>query len=635
MPLELSTLAIVPAGVNLTVRGIQTTYELQSVPAETQALFKLIASTKSDILKARQKRIVLAKTCELDDLDEWDRSVSDTEAALLDLEKLLEPARLDIDHNEGKLRMKTKFLWVMRDSKSLSATSDRLLLAHQRMLSAQLMTRIECDQERARGRGQAPPPYASNEGIIKQAADKLGKGDDARKALANSLRIVGNGDVGRNPSSPAQTMAESTRSDSGRAFNSPQARKQHIRPRSQMRRVSMPAAIEEIQPEGISRPNIEAQRRMTVSVPFRTRRRLDPSASASEFKQTSALPSSVDQYQPRKDGCSKEASESTNPVLPPTPPRSPSPFQDEIETSPQEVVELEAIAVAPNRTHLTKSMTSLETQHKDLASKVAFRKDPRQKSPGFTTFYHRRPYPKPPYPVTNPPTPELRYAAPSTLPIASSRFQDHSPCSNGGRKQQHLKQRTFPTFTTGTPNSPVSLNVMTRTCPVVSTYSEPLPSSQSYCAPSSSELPPRPLNSILELEQTRTRRPFSHRPPRSEPLSQIDSNGNMASAASSAVASNNPSVNPSALKSTSHMFAGHKKPVDIRWKPEPESCNDEGGGRVRDRGSGKVVCPFSPDVVGLDQYVTREGGDISVRSGNTDIENQQHKHWVYVPYRPA
>lgn len=191
MPFETPILAAVPAVFNFAVKGTQTSFELQGVPEQTRALFETIASTRSDIINARERRVALAKQHGPDEFFEWDRSVKDTEAALKDLEKLVESARIDLQHNNGKIGLKTRFTWVLRDSKSLSATSHRLTLAHQRMLFAMTIVHIKHDRERTEtschhGAGSAPPPYTNQNNVLRRLSDMRRRVDQARLARSNS-----------------------------------------------------------------------------------------------------------------------------------------------------------------------------------------------------------------------------------------------------------------------------------------------------------------------------------------------------------------------------------------------------------------------------------------------------------------
>lgn len=195
MPFETSILAAIPAVFNFAVKGTQTSFELQQVPEQTRALFETIASTKTDIINARKRRVAFAKQYDTDDFAEWDRAVKETEAALTELERLVEPARIDLRHNDGKISAKTRIMFVIKESKSLSATSHRLTLAHQRMSSEMMMTQMKHDRERSstlclHREGLAPPPYISQNNLPRGASD-----EDRMLGLRGITRSVSTSDV--------------------------------------------------------------------------------------------------------------------------------------------------------------------------------------------------------------------------------------------------------------------------------------------------------------------------------------------------------------------------------------------------------------------------------------------------------
>jgi hypothetical protein len=142
MPVEITALTAVSAALNFFVRGIQAGYEIAAVPSETSELLETISQVRSDIRSAKEKRNCIAKSWEANELTDMDKAIEAVELALAGLEKLVEPARVDMKLNHGQIRAWKKLMWVLRDSKSVLATSSRLMLAHSRFQNQMLMTSL-------------------------------------------------------------------------------------------------------------------------------------------------------------------------------------------------------------------------------------------------------------------------------------------------------------------------------------------------------------------------------------------------------------------------------------------------------------------------------------------------------------
>lgn len=125
-----------------------TSFESKQVTEQTRAVFEIIASTRSDIINAKERRVALAKSYTPEELTEYDQSVKGTEATLMELEKLVEQVRIDLEHNNGKIRPKTRFVWAMQDSKGLSTASHNLRLARSRMSFATMMVHMRREHDR-------------------------------------------------------------------------------------------------------------------------------------------------------------------------------------------------------------------------------------------------------------------------------------------------------------------------------------------------------------------------------------------------------------------------------------------------------------------------------------------------------
>ena len=181
MPVEATAITAVPAALNFFVKGIQTGYEIATVPSETSELLETISQVKSDIRSAKEKRNCIAKSWQANELADMDKAIEAVELALAGLEKLVEPARVDMKLNHGQIGAWRKLMWVLRDSKSVLATSSRLMLAHSRFQNQMLMASLSPMMGREASLGderkctgdttfkQPPPPYDHRQQATKLA----------------------------------------------------------------------------------------------------------------------------------------------------------------------------------------------------------------------------------------------------------------------------------------------------------------------------------------------------------------------------------------------------------------------------------------------------------------------------------
>jgi hypothetical protein len=123
------SVAAISSGLNLGYRTVQTGYELQAVPQQTQKLLATIAACKRDIQYAKSLRIKKSGVLSEQEKTHIDEKIVDTEAALDGLEALVEPARVDMMTKFGRVSSWNRTLWVVRDGPQVGTSLARLQVA--------------------------------------------------------------------------------------------------------------------------------------------------------------------------------------------------------------------------------------------------------------------------------------------------------------------------------------------------------------------------------------------------------------------------------------------------------------------------------------------------------------------------
>ena len=169
MPVETAAPTDVPAALNFFAKEIQAGYEVAAVPSGISELLETISQVKSDIRLAKEKRNCIAKSWEANELTDMDKAIEAIELALAELEELIESVRVDMKLNHGQIGAWKKLMWVLRDSRSVLATSSRLMLAHSRLQNQMLMVSPLIGREASLGDERKytgdttseppPPPY--------------------------------------------------------------------------------------------------------------------------------------------------------------------------------------------------------------------------------------------------------------------------------------------------------------------------------------------------------------------------------------------------------------------------------------------------------------------------------------------
>ncbi|KAJ9660460.1 hypothetical protein H2198_002578 [Neophaeococcomyces mojaviensis] len=131
MAIDGLTPAVVFPLFNFVLRGVQTAYELASVPAETGDYLKTISQVMADLKITKQLRRQKSKYLSYGDLVEVDRTINNTEEAMKGVEVLVESARVDMSTSPGSVSARSRIMWIIRDQTKIGAAMNRLAIASQ------------------------------------------------------------------------------------------------------------------------------------------------------------------------------------------------------------------------------------------------------------------------------------------------------------------------------------------------------------------------------------------------------------------------------------------------------------------------------------------------------------------------
>jgi hypothetical protein len=123
------SVAAITSALNFGYRSVQTGYELQAVPEQTQKLLATIETSKRDIKFARSLRRKKSNVLNGQEKAYIDEKITDTEAALDGLEALVEAARVDMMTKFGQVSAWNRALWVVREGPQVGTSLARLNVA--------------------------------------------------------------------------------------------------------------------------------------------------------------------------------------------------------------------------------------------------------------------------------------------------------------------------------------------------------------------------------------------------------------------------------------------------------------------------------------------------------------------------
>jgi hypothetical protein len=123
------SVAAISSALNFGYRSVQTGYELQAVPEQTQKLLATIETSKKDIRFAKSLRAKKSRVLNEEEKTHIDEKITDTEAALDGLEALVEAARVDMMTKFGRVSAWNRALWVVRDGPQVDTSLARINVA--------------------------------------------------------------------------------------------------------------------------------------------------------------------------------------------------------------------------------------------------------------------------------------------------------------------------------------------------------------------------------------------------------------------------------------------------------------------------------------------------------------------------
>jgi hypothetical protein len=123
------SVAAITSALNFGYRSVQTGYELQAVPEQTQKLLATIETSKQDIKFAQSLRRKKSRVLNEQEKAHIDGKITDTEVALDGLEALVEAARVDMMTRFGRVSAWNRALWVVREGPQVGTSLARLNVA--------------------------------------------------------------------------------------------------------------------------------------------------------------------------------------------------------------------------------------------------------------------------------------------------------------------------------------------------------------------------------------------------------------------------------------------------------------------------------------------------------------------------
>ncbi|KAK2883391.1 hypothetical protein FQN49_000031 [Arthroderma sp. PD_2] len=127
----------VPGALTLTTAAtVENTFKLQAVEEQTADLLGTIHHILSEVREARRLRRLKDSSLDAGERQWMDRIITETDTTARAVAVLLEPSRVDRETLQGRIRLRTRLLWVLRDSPKLSDKYARLMISHQSLVSA-------------------------------------------------------------------------------------------------------------------------------------------------------------------------------------------------------------------------------------------------------------------------------------------------------------------------------------------------------------------------------------------------------------------------------------------------------------------------------------------------------------------
>ncbi|KAI4759251.1 hypothetical protein E4T52_10442 [Aureobasidium sp. EXF-3400] len=151
----------------------RTVYELVAVTEQTHNLLDSANHVSSSVETVRSLRRQKSGLLQAEEKKWMDRVISDTEKTLNSVASLVEPARVDIQTNFGKIGLVNRALFVFRDSPKVATNLTRLTLTSQSLNTAlTMLSSRESTHPKATRACQDSGSSPSGTGIQSQEATK-------------------------------------------------------------------------------------------------------------------------------------------------------------------------------------------------------------------------------------------------------------------------------------------------------------------------------------------------------------------------------------------------------------------------------------------------------------------------------
>jgi hypothetical protein len=150
----------VPGAITAVIKIFEITYQLKAVGEQTQDLLKMTKHAEQNIREARRLRRLKDELFTAAESEWMDNVIADTEEAVRDVAKLIEPSRVDLQTSQS-VGFNHRVVWIFKDSAKVQDKHSRLAFYHQ-SLNTVLVSLINRDvivvTPAPAAQDQRPPP---------------------------------------------------------------------------------------------------------------------------------------------------------------------------------------------------------------------------------------------------------------------------------------------------------------------------------------------------------------------------------------------------------------------------------------------------------------------------------------------
>lgn len=191
------SLGVVSSAFTAVLRLSQGVYELKAVGEQTKELLdtiKCVNDSMTSVQRLRHQKSSLLNSTE----KVWiDQNILNTQRAIRDVATLIEPGRVDMETNDGRISLAHRGLFVLRDSPRVAVHLSKLAMAYTGLSAAM---QVLCAKE-----GRAQPGYSTGDarvGIKRESSPRPPPTYEYSQFL--NRRRIHSGPAGEVPESPPQ-----------------------------------------------------------------------------------------------------------------------------------------------------------------------------------------------------------------------------------------------------------------------------------------------------------------------------------------------------------------------------------------------------------------------------------------------